>query len=34
MYREENAHSDVLALDWSEDVKVTGTACGFLIDVN
>lgn len=32
-YREENAHSDVLALDWSEDVKVTGTACGFLIDV-
>ena len=26
-YRDENVRSDIYATDWSEDVKVTGTAC-------
>jgi hypothetical protein len=27
-YRAESARSDVLAIDWSEDIQITGTACG------
>ncbi len=27
-YRAESARSDVLATDWSEDIQITGTACG------
>jgi hypothetical protein len=26
-YRDENVRSDIYAVDWSEDIKVTGTAC-------
>jgi hypothetical protein len=28
MYRDEQCRSDILALDWSEDVIETGAACG------
>jgi len=28
VYRDENARSDVLAVDWSRDIKVTSSACG------
>lgn len=28
MYRDEKARSDVLAIDWSNDIQVVGSACG------
>jgi hypothetical protein len=27
MYREDSAHSDILAVDWSEDIRVTSPIC-------
>lgn len=27
MYREDSAHSDILAVDWSEDIRVTSSVC-------
>jgi hypothetical protein len=27
MYREDSARSDILAVDWSEDIRVTSSAC-------
>jgi len=33
-YRDENVRSDIYACDWSEDVKVTGTACVKRISVS
>jgi hypothetical protein len=33
-YREEGARSDIHAVDWSEDIQVTGTACGKRVDVS
>lgn len=34
MYREERCHSDILAVDWSEDVQVVSTACAKRISVS
>jgi hypothetical protein len=28
MYRDEKSRSDVLAIDWSNDIQVVGPACG------
>ena len=33
MYREEKVRSDILAVDWSEDVKVISTLCAKRIQV-
>lgn len=33
IYRAESHRSDIIALDWSEQTKVTGAACGCLINV-
>jgi hypothetical protein len=33
-YRDENVRSDIYAVDWSEDVKATGTACVKRISVS
>ena len=27
MYREDSARSDILAVDWSEDIRVTSSVC-------
>lgn len=32
-YREENANSDIHAMDWSEDIKRTGAACAKLLAI-
>lgn len=32
-YREENSNSDVHAMDWSEDIRQTGTLCARLLQV-
>lgn len=34
MYRADSNRSDILACDWSEDIKVTSTSCGKRIDVS
>ena len=34
MYREERCHSDILAVDWSEDVEVVSAACARRITVS
>lgn len=33
-YREEGARSDIHAVDWSEDIQITGTACGRRVDIS
>ena len=33
-YREEGARSDIHAVDWSEDIQITGTACGKRINLS
>ena len=33
-YREEGARSDIHAVDWSEDIQVTGGACGKRVDIS
>lgn len=33
-YREEGARSDIHAVDWSEDIQVTGTLCGKRLDIS
>lgn len=33
-YREEGARSDIHAVDWSEDIQVTGVLCGKRVDIS
>ena len=33
-YREEGARSDIHAVDWSEDVQITGALCGKRVDIS
>jgi hypothetical protein len=32
-YREEQNNSDIHAMDWSEDIKLTGSACARLLAI-
>jgi hypothetical protein len=34
VYREESSRSDVLAVDWTEDIKLTSSVCAKRITVS